>query len=197
MTLTQTVLLRTTLTRTIVLYLMIWLLGSNHLQLYSVSYMMYLLWLDYQPLFREMSQRSLPKSWGGYLERETEIEPTTITAQFQLTEQLLRCWSVYSSDSNSNIKPGTPSSSIKRYKIEASIVQNLIAVYQSRSSAILTALSLFLLNSNAVSTTMLFYFGVGLKVYGPHNKAVKSLKLFRIRHKKRCHILLTNFIQLT
>ena len=35
----QTVLLRTTLTRTIVLYFMIWLLGSNHLQ--------FLLYIDY------------------------------------------------------------------------------------------------------------------------------------------------------
>ena len=144
--------------------------------------MKYQLRLDYQPLFREMSQRSLPKP---------RARDGKVTAQCQLTEQLLRCWSVYSSDSNSNIKPWTPSSSIKPYKIEASIVQNLIAVYQSRSSAILTALSLLLLNSNAVSTTMLCYFGVGLKVYGPHNKAVKSLKLFRIRHKKRCYILLT------
>ena len=33
----QTVLLRTTVTRTIVLYLMIWLLGSNHLQFYGSS----------------------------------------------------------------------------------------------------------------------------------------------------------------
>ena len=78
---------------------------------------------------------------------------------------------MYSSGSYSNIKPVTPSSSIKPYKFEASIVQNLIAVYQSRWSAILTTLSLLLLNSNAVSTTIILYcyFGVGLKVYGPHN----------------------------
>ena len=80
-------------------------------------------WLDYQPLFREMSQRSLPKSRRLFLGRILRARGGNGTYHEGsiITEDLLRCSSVYSSGSYSNIKAVTPSSSIKPYKFEASI----------------------------------------------------------------------------